>query len=134
MDLLHFCALFIVQFVAHKIGDYPLQSDADAANKAKSFKHRFRHCLIYSLVTFCFVVPLVSYTVAAIIFLGTFVEHMIVDTRKPVIWWKTFFEEKIMRNKWFVIEELPFFVLIEIDQTFHLLRILIISLAVSYYI
>jgi hypothetical protein len=132
MNMLLFCTLFIFQYVGHRIGDYLIQSNTDARKKSTSFNHRLRHCAMYSitilLLMFFIVDPMIAFCIWAI----TFIEHMCIDSRTPIVWWKTFFEQKIMGDKSFDIEELPFFVLIDIDQTFHLVRIFIISLVLSY--
>jgi hypothetical protein len=50
------------------------------------------------------------------------------------IWLKTFIETKIAGNKNFDISSIPSFVIIEIDQTIHYTRILIISAIIAYFI
>jgi hypothetical protein len=134
MSLMVFCTLFIFQYVGHRIGDYLIQSNADAINKSKSFAHRFRHCAFYSVTIFLLLLIIIDLKTAFWIWVVTLIEHMIIDSRKPIVWWKTFFERKIMGNKNFNIEELPFFVMIDIDQTVHIIRIFIISLVVAHMI
>ena len=128
MDLVWFCTLFIFQFIGHRIGDYLIQSNKQALLKATDATQRFDHCLSYSLAVSLPLLFIIEARYVLVIFFLTFIEHMIVDSRKPVEWWKTFFEQKIKGDKNFNLNELPFFVLIEIDQTFHLLRIFIISI------
>jgi hypothetical protein len=132
MNLELFCTLFILQFVGHKVGDYLFQGEKDSIYKSKDFKHLFRHCLMYSIIVTLFVVFFYP-RVALLVFSITMLEHLIIDSRTPVVGWKTFFEKKIMRNKNFDINNLPFFVLVEIDQTFHLIRILLLSLFIAHY-
>lgn len=132
MNLALFSALFIIQFVGHRIGDYLIQGNTDSMRKGKSFKHRLRHCLMYSTAIGLLVLTVVAPLYALIIWAVTLIEHLIVDSRKPVVGWKNFFERKIMRDKYFDTDNLPFFVLIEIDQTFHIVRIFIISLVLAY--
>jgi hypothetical protein len=132
MNLVLFSALFIFQYVGHRIGDYLIQSNTDAIMKSKSFKHRLRHCSMYSLTIMVLLLFIVNPMIAFWVWVVTFIEHMIIDSRKPIIWWKTFFEQRLMGDKNFDIDKLPFFVLIDIDQTFHLVRIFIISLVLSY--
>lgn len=127
-----FCTLFILQFVGHKVADYLFQGEKDAIYKSKVFKHLFRHCLMYSAIVTLFVSFLYP-RAALLVFSVTMLEHLIIDSRTPVVGWKTFFEKKIMRNKDFDINKLPFFVIIEIDQTFHLLRIFLLSLFIAHY-
>lgn len=49
MNLLLFCVAFIFQYVGHRIGDYLLQTNYQAQNKANNFISRFKHYLVYSL-------------------------------------------------------------------------------------
>lgn len=132
MNLELFCTLFILQFVGHRVGDYLFQGEKDANFKSKDFKRLFRHCLMYSITVTIFV-SFFFPRLALLVFSVTMLEHIIIDSRTPVEDWQTFFEKKIMRNKDFDINKLPFFVLIEIDQTFHLLRIFLLSLFISTY-
>jgi hypothetical protein len=69
--------------------------------------------------------------VAVFVWVITFVEHMIIDTRKPIVGWKKLLE-RVVGNKGFDIDKMPFFVLIEIDQTVHMMRIFAISLLIAY--
>ncbi|MBT2217837.1 DUF3307 domain-containing protein [Virgibacillus dakarensis] len=131
MNLINFCIAFIVMYVGHRVGDYLLQTDYQAGNKTKSFIARIKHCLTYSLIITFLVLLFFNYKIAIVIFLLTFIEHMIVDTRKPVYWWKNFLEKKIARRKDFEIENVPLFVIIEIDQTFHHVRILLLAILIS---
>lgn len=61
----------------------------------------------------------------------TFIEHFIVDARKPIVGWKKLLE-RMVGNKGFDIDKMPFFVLIEIDQTAHMMRIFVVSLLIAY--
>lgn len=131
MDLLLFCTAFIIQFVGHQLGDYGFQTNFQAMNKAENANIRLRHSLVYSAIISLLLLFAFSWTTTIVVFILTVLEHMIVDYRKPVIAWKTFFERKISGNKRFNIEDLPFFVLVAIDQTFHITRIFIISLLIG---
>jgi hypothetical protein len=126
-----FATAFILQFVGHRIGDYLFQTDYQAQNKAKNAVARARHCIVYAATIG--VLMLVSFDVklALIVTAITFVEHMIIDSRKPVVGWKKLLE-RVVGNKGFDIDKMPFFVLIEIDQTIHMMRILGISLLIAY--
>ncbi|WP_437261211.1 DUF3307 domain-containing protein [Bacillus thuringiensis] len=133
MNLALFSAVFIIQFVGHRIGDYLLQTDVQAQNKATNAWARFKHCFVYSFTIAALVgLILQSFELYIIVFLITIIEHMIIDTRKPVLWFKRILETKIARNKNYSPDKLPFFVLIEIDQTIHYTRILVISLLIGY--
>lgn len=132
MDLLLFCTVFILQFVGHRVGDYVFQTDWQAQNKAKNIEARGMHCAVYATVIALILYPTIGLTAAIIVQLLTFMEHIWIDSRKPVIAWKTFLEERIAGRTDFDINQLPFFVLIEIDQTFHYVRILLISILIGY--
>lgn len=131
MDLSLFCTAFIIQFVGHQLGDYIFQTSFQAINKTENANARLRHSLVYSAIISLLLLFAFSWTTAIVVFILTVLEHMIVDSRKPVIVWKTFLERKISGNKRFNIEDLPFFVLVAIDQTFHITRIFIISLLIG---
>lgn len=131
MDLSLFCTAFIIQFVGHQLGDYGLQTNFQAMNKAENSNTRLRHSLVYSAIISLLLLFAFSWSTTIVVFILTVLEHMIVDSRKPVIVWKTFFERKISGNKRFNIEDLPFFVLVAIDQTSHITRIFIISLLIG---
>lgn len=132
MDLTLFCTAFILQFVGHRIGDYLLQTNLQALNKANNIKYRFRHCLVYSISILAVVLFGFDWVTALVVFGLTFLEHIWIDSRTPVVKWKLFIERTIARKKDFKIEDLPFFVLIEVDQTIHILRIFVISLLIGY--
>lgn len=127
-----FCTAFILQFVGHRIGDYFLQTNTQAIHKAKDGRYRSTHCINYSLTIGLMMLFQFEWELAVIVFALTFLEHLWIDSRTPIVKWKEFLERKIAGNKDFKIEELPFFVMIEIDQTVHILRIFIISVLIGY--
>ncbi|MET3505437.1 DUF3307 domain-containing protein [Halalkalibacter oceani] len=131
MDLLLFAIAFIVMFVGHRIGDYLLQTDWQAQNKAINTYARLKHVIVYSLTISLLLIPFFSWYTALIVFLLTMIEHFIIDSRKPIVWWKTFLETKVAKQKDFNIKSLPFFVMIEIDQTVHYIRIFIIAVLIG---
>lgn len=127
-----FCTAFILQFVGHRIGDYLFQTDWQANHKAKDWFARYRHCVVYSL-TICLMMLLAfDWNLCFWIGIITLVEHFIVDARWPVVGWKNFMEKNFARRKDFDISTLPFFVIIEIDQTIHIVRIFLISLLIAH--
>jgi len=132
MNLLIFCSVFILQFMGHRLGDYFFQTNAQAVQKANNWLARLRHCLVYSVIVASLTLFVVDWKVALIIFAITIVEHMWIDSRKPIVKYKEFLERKIARTKDFKVEDLPFFVIVDIDQTVHYLRIFIISLLIAY--
>jgi hypothetical protein len=85
MSLIVFCTLFIFQFVGHRIGDYLIQSNADAINKSKSFAHRFRHCAFYSATIFLLLLIVIDPKTAFWIWVVTLIEHMIIDQTVHII-------------------------------------------------
>lgn len=131
MNLLLLCTAFILQFVGHRMGDYLFQTDWQAQNKTKNAVARLRHCLIYSLTIALLMLVAFDLRIATFVFVVTILEHFWIDSRKPIVAWKTFLERKICKQDTFNIENVPFFVVIEIDQTVHYLRILLISLLIA---
>lgn len=123
-----FASLFILQFVGHRVGDYLFQTDFQAQNKTKAFWPLFRHCFVYALTVALFSLIVLPPYYALIVFAITIIEHLVVDTRIPVMDWKIFLEKYLARRKDFLFSNLPTFVVIEIDQTIHMLRMLIISI------
>jgi hypothetical protein len=77
--------LLIWGIVLHLIADWPLQNDWMANNKA-SLKHRaaYVHSGIH-LIALSFVFGWAS------IFLA--IAHLLIDTRKPVVWWSRFIKQ-----------------------------------------
>lgn len=132
MDLALFSTAFILQFIGHRVGDYLFQTDWQAQNKSKNSWARFKHCFIYSLTITLIMLLVVDWKTAVIIFGLTIFEHYIIDSRKPVVGWKNFLEKRIAGNKEFDIQNVPFFVVIEIDQTMHYTRCLLIAVLLSY--
>lgn len=131
MNLTLFCTAFILQYVGHRIGDYGLQTNTQSIKKPHDPYARLLHSMVYSLVIGLLMLIAFDWTTAFFVFGLTVAEHMIIDSRKPVVDWKNFVEKRLARNKDFNIDDLPFFVIIEIDQTFHIVRIFIISLLIG---
>ena len=131
MNLTLFCTAFILQFVGHRMGDYLFQTDWQAQKKAKDVVARCKHCLVYSLTISGVMMILFNWQVCIMVFLLTFLEHTFIDSRKPIVWWKTTLE-RVVGNKSFDMEKMPFFVMIEIDQTVHYIRCLLIAMLIGY--
>lgn len=123
-----FTTLFVLFYVAHKIGDYWVQTDWQANNKASNPEALWGHALTYGLT---FVPFLIAATVAGVtepwaVFGGfglIMLPHAWFDTRKPLNWY------------WVHVKRLsldpashPLFAILrlEMDQAFH-----IASLAVA---
>lgn len=126
-----FSTAFIIQLVGHRMGDYLFQTDYQAQNKAKSGIARYKHCFVYALTIGLMMGFAFKWQMMLAVFGLTFIEHYIIDSRKPIVWWKKTLE-KVVGNKGFDIEKMPFFVLIEIDQTVHYVRIFVISMLIGY--
>jgi hypothetical protein len=131
MDLVLFCTAFILQFVGHRIGDYVFQTDWQTQNKAKNPIARANHVLVYSMTIGVLMLLAFDQWTAAIVVLITALEHYIIDSIKPIVGWKKLLEKSV-GNKGFDIEKMPFFVLIEIDQSFHYARCLLIAVLIGY--
>lgn len=132
MNLLLFCTAFILQSMGHKVGDYLIQTHSQALNKSKNFVFRLRHCIMYSFSVSLIMLFAFDIKVVMLVFFVTLLEHLWIDSRKPVIAWKTLLEKRIAKNQDFNVDELPFFVVIEIDQTIHYLRLFTIALLIGY--
>lgn len=132
MNFILLCTAFILQFVGHRIGDYVFQTDWQAQNKVSNLLARFKHCIVYSVSISALMLTGFGWKTVTAVFLITLIEHMWIDSRKPVIAWKNFLEKRIAGNKGFAIIDVPFFVIIEIDQTIHFTRILLISFLIGY--
>jgi hypothetical protein len=117
-----FTALFILFYVAHKIGDYWVQTDWQANNKATNWIALWSHGTTYALtfmpfVTLAVVTDVIS-PVAAFASFGLIqLPHVWFDTRKPLNWY------------WVHVKRLsldpashPLFAILrlEMDQAFHI--------------
>lgn len=87
-----FAVLFVLFYIAHKIGDYWVQTDWQAQNKAKRFDALLAHGTTYGL-TF---VPFMAIAAAAgivtwwhlfLVPIAITAPHMWFDTRKPLDWY-----------------------------------------------
>lgn len=132
MDLTLFCAAFIIQFVGHRIGDYFLQTGWQANNKAQLAAARLRHCVVYTLVISALLFFILDWRSILIIFIITFIEHFIIDSRKPVISWILFLETEISNSTSMNKDNIPGFLVLEFDQTIHYIRMFVISLLLGY--
>jgi hypothetical protein len=76
------------QLLLHAIGDYWIQSDWMALNKAKKTFNCLVHCLIY---TSCFLLLTVSWKALAFIFLTHFIIDRFPIIVRKLIYWKNHF-------------------------------------------
>lgn len=132
MDYPIFATAFIVQFVGHRLGDFFLQTGWQAMNKAANGLARFRHCVVYAGSISFLLVIIEDWGTCSIVFGLTFVEHMVIDSRKPIISWIMLLERRISNNKAFTVKQIPSFLMLEIDQTVHIVRIFILSILIAY--
>jgi hypothetical protein len=118
-------ALYLVSLIlAHLIGDWLIQSEFEALNKARGrFWNRalFSHCFKYTL---CFV-PAIwiakENMLWLILILGS---HLVIDRRFPVIWWRL----HICKCSPEAIEK-TFWITVVVDQVFHFVIVMILFFA-----
>lgn len=109
---------FEVCVIAHIVGDYLIQTDREANQKAiqKFFNWPLaRHVAKY---TSCFVLPIYFFHASPIWLIWIFATHYVLDRRAFVVWWR----KSIMRNSEETIRN-TFWLTIIVDQIFHLLVI-----------
>jgi len=126
--------LLIWGIVAHLIADWPLQSDWMAKNKTNlAHPAGYVHAAIHGL---CFA-PIFGWAIIPLAF-----SHLLIDTRKPVIWWQRLARQTQPANKsifqrWdYEIEEVSVYdigmeVRIWVDQVFHIICIAIAALLIA---
>ena len=120
-----FAILFILFYIAHKIGDYWVQTDWQAQNKAKRFDALFWHGFTYALTfmpcaALAYASGTISLTAVALTYPLVMLPHMWFDTRKPLDWY------------WVHVKKLsldpsshPLFATLrlEMDQAYHLVTL-----------
>src|SRR3990167_754741 len=87
-----FAVLFVLFYIAHKIGDYWVQTDWQAQNKAKRFDALLAHGVTYGLTFVPFMAiaaagGVIAWWVVATFPIAITVPHMWFDTRKPLDWY-----------------------------------------------
>ncbi|GMR19231.1 MAG: hypothetical protein BMS9Abin34_362 [Patescibacteria group bacterium] len=117
---------FLYLFAAHLIGDWIIQTYWMATEKSRSWAALLAHVVSYHILVFIalyFVgVSLVPNVLATLFLAAT---HAVLDNRRFEIWWiRTI--KKVRKPL-----EIPMGVLLGVDQSFHLLLILGVSLLVS---
>jgi hypothetical protein len=113
-------SLFDWLLISHLIGDFLVQTDNMAKNKAQSWYWMFRHIAVYMFtVTVVVVVYALNHRAPAWLTVGSwlfiFVTHIILDRRKFTLWW--------MRSVG-VSQDHPWLSIV-VDQVFHLLTLAI---------
>lgn len=112
--------------IAHLVGDFLLQTEFEAMNKANgSFWNRalFAHVLKYTL---CFVPAFVGLHMSLLWLAPIFLSHLILDRRWPVLWWR----RVVARGSEASIKN-TFWLTIVVDQIFHVLVLAAILAAAS---
>lgn len=104
--------LFTYLFLGHLVGDFLLQTNWMAVNKAKNWLPLLTHCTVYTLTiivtAYIGTAPLPAEAITFI-----FLSHIFLDKRTFVVWWA----ERIMGIK----DKQTAWLIIAADQTFHLL-------------
>ncbi|GIP33350.1 DUF3307 domain-containing protein [Paenibacillus sp. J2TS4] len=111
---------FDLLLIAHLIGDYLLQTEWMAKYKAERWGALLTHSLVYTAVIALFAFLWIPGGVSIWGILLVFGSHVFLDRRKPVAYWY----EKIMR----VTDERSKWLMIIVDQTFHLIVLALILL------
>lgn len=113
--------LMIWGFVLHLIADWPLQNDWMANNKA-NLKHpaAYVHSGIHA-VLLAFVFGWAAILLAIV--------HLLIDTRKPVVWWSKFIGQTQPTNtaSYSIGLEVRFWT----DQVFHIICIAVAALMIG---
>ncbi len=113
--------LFASGLIAHLIGDYLIQTEEEANQKA--IRHFFnwpllRHVLKYTL---CLAIPMVWWSVSPIWILWIFATHYVLDRRAFVLWWRI----HVMASDPAKLKE-TFWLTIMVDQIFHILALAVV--------
>lgn len=114
--------LFDWLILAHLVGDYLVQTEFEALNKALGrFWNRalISHCMKYTL---CFVPVVLAFGVSPAWLLLIYGSHMVFDRRWPIVWWRTY----VTRNSEESIKA-TFWLTVAIDQIFHFLILVVIG-------
>ena len=117
--------IFLYLLIAHLIGDWIIQTYWMATEKSKSLAPLLAHVVTYHVFTFGALylagVDLIQ-AVWASLFLA--VTHAFLDNRRFEIWW-------LRKIKKFKDEEIPMWLLLGVDQSFHLVLLFIVSFVIS---
>lgn len=115
--------LLVWGIVAHLVADWPLQNDWMARNKANlrhpaGYVHAGIHGVLLALVFGWVAVPLA-------------VAHLLIDTRKPVVWWSRLVRQTQPDPSRFPIVDIGTEVRFWTDQVFHIACIALAALLVA---
>jgi len=112
---------FLILFVFHNIADYLFQTSFEAFNKASNWWALIKHSFVYALTLTASLFLIKPLTLSLIpVFVTLFASHIVLDKRTFVYWWcRTIKKIDDPTNVgWLTVE---------VDQTFHIIIILIIS-------
>lgn len=105
----------------HLLGDWIIQTDWQAANKASSWRAMHAHCLTYHTTLGVVVAPVWHDWRLAVLLIASYATHAIIDRRWPVRWLlRTTGSPQFANQMWGVLAA---------DQALHL-SILLIAVAV----
>ena len=117
--------IFLYLFGAHLIGDWLIQTRWMAEEKSKSLAPLLAHVFTYHILVFAALylagVPLATNLWATLFLAAT---HAVLDNRRFEFWW-------LRRIKMVEDKDVPIWLLLGVDQSFHLVLILLVSLWVS---
>ncbi len=117
--------IFLYLFAAHLIGDWIIQTSWMANEKSRNVWALLVHVFTYHIFTFGTLylagVDLVR-VIWATLFLA--VTHVILDNRKFEFWWLKSFKQ--VEEK-----EVPTWLLLGVDQSFHLVLLILVSFLLS---
>ncbi len=116
---------FLYLFAAHLIGDWLVQTAWMANEKSKNLVPLLAHVLTYHLFTFG-ALYLAGVDLAKALWATLFlaITHAILDNRRFEFWWLK--SVKKVEEK-----EVPSLLLLGVDQSFHLLLMLLVSFVLS---
>lgn len=110
--------LFLFLFIGHLIGDFVLQTNEMINSKIDDYFILLLHSLIYSVVVTVMALNVtMAFTPLLLIFLIVLGVHILLDMRKL-----TGYIIKLIHK-----DELPFWITVVIDQSFHIIVLIIIS-------
>ena len=113
---------FIVAFVAHLVADFLFQTDKQATEKSDNIKPLLIHSVVYSIIVSVSLFVILNYY-SFNTFIVLLISHVILDNRSFINFWCKYV-------KWVPTPiNLNSFVLSNIDQTFHILVLFLLSLS-----
>lgn len=117
--------IFIYLLIAHLIGDWIIQTSWMANEKSKHLGPLLAHVFTYHIFVFA-ALYLVGVPLAANLWATLFLAaaHAILDNRRFEFWW-------LNRIKKVEEKDVPIWLLLGVDQSFHLILIILVSFWIS---